>query len=404
MERFLGMTLLLLTSFITSALFIGCDAKKEDEDSSVKFVATAQDKRNHAYYDDDFTYINKQAKYFLIYKVHSGFNYSLSIEGNCVTEADLEPAITKALTSWQVPLADAHAAGNLKLHENWPITHRATKVDADADIAFIFKCEQGRSHLSPKYDEIATITMYQAQYIRHNLDYVDRFQMSVLLHEVGHAFGLGDTYVYDEGVTWAQTEEVKVHNQSTDENTRTYGSQALSIMNSTHLFNTLQPDDEAGIIWLYQYYVTQEISELTGCPHGYAPEEATGGCVISDQLGTQVSDVKEVEATPDKTGDTQETGETVVATSDDIFYQKMVKFIESRHFNNNGLSFYQDRCAFFEGADKNICTSHAFILVIHDEFAESHDLSHLYVQNETHGLYELTPSGRSYAESVVASY
>ena len=84
-----------------------------------------------------------------------------------------------------------------------------------------------------------------------------------LLHELGHTFGLADTY-----------------GSSTGGNIRTVGTQPLSIMASSEFWRVmnfpkgvdLTPDDRKGMKWLYAYHHRRG-QLIDSCPEGYTYKE-----------------------------------------------------------------------------------------------------------------------------------
>ena len=121
-----------------------------------------------------------------------------------------------------------------------------------------------------------------------NTDKFQAYEKSAIHHEMGHAFGLADTYA-DEGL------EHKRFAQSSGGSKETAGKQPLSVMNVDYLYTlndngqlSISQDDIEGIKWLYRYY-TYDVEkrgfevELTDCPEGYVyDEKETKGCIPED--------------------------------------------------------------------------------------------------------------------------
>ena len=102
---------------------------------------------------------------------------------------------------------------------------------------------------------------------------VDDF-VGVLLHEIGHAFGLLDTYIRPE----LTLEELRVSRGGLG---RTIGHQPASVMsglNFPHPWPTrISQDDANGIVWLYKFY--HENLPLEDCIFpDYELEKSPDGC------------------------------------------------------------------------------------------------------------------------------
>ena len=103
---------------------------------------------------------------------------------------------------------------------------------------------------------------------------VDARFAGVLLHEIGHAFGLLDTYI----ILRREAEELRVSRGGLD---RTIGHQPGSVMSG---FGTVHPpptrvtkDDANGIVWLYKFY--HEDLPLEDCIFpDYELERSPDGC------------------------------------------------------------------------------------------------------------------------------
>ena len=151
---------------------------------------------------------------------------------------------------------------------------------AKPDLAIIFYCHRGRSIMRTK--PIPTLHLLQASDTStHNrMTALHRYRASTLLHELGHAFGLGDTYV--DRSSWAR--RLRRYNRTTGGASTTTGKQPLSVMNHhRHVALAkdgalrLTADDRAGMRWLYARYLSKTTSRR-GCPFGYQHERTTKGC------------------------------------------------------------------------------------------------------------------------------
>ncbi len=155
--------------------------------------------------------------------------------------------------------------------------------DAKPDLAIIFHCHRGRSFM--RTNPFPTLHMLQATDISdHNrMTALRRYRASTLLHELGHAFGLGDTYV--DSSRWARRVRMKRYNRSTGGTSTTTGEQPVSVMN--HHRNValdadgalqLTADDHDGMQWLYARYISKK-TRRRSCPSDYRREHTTKGCV-----------------------------------------------------------------------------------------------------------------------------
>ena len=152
---------------------------------------------------------------------------------------ELEQAITKALQMWLAPLrplTKRPIVNDFRYHLNADL--------AEVDMRITFECK-----ISYSFARLNN---------RKNPDIVLRVGtevprlMNSLVHEIGHAFGLTDTYV------GPKITGIDDHFVSTGGLKKTKGTQPPSIM-STSLFvaggmTKLGEDDKRGIIWLYKYF------------------------------------------------------------------------------------------------------------------------------------------------------
>ena len=118
----------------------------------------------------------------------------------------------------------------------------------DFELAITFSCRRGE-HGELGVATSGGIILYEVQVDGDDLS----FQPGVLLHELGHLFGLVDTYVSGN-----------VHQmESTGGSDHNVGQQPDSVMSGVN-FGGLSEDDKRGLIWLYRYYHDESI-EHTDC-------------------------------------------------------------------------------------------------------------------------------------------
>ena len=187
-----------------------------------------------------------------------------------ITDEDMEKAITKALQVWLQPLRD--------LQTEKPIVNdfRFNQVSYEStspDMRVKHYCSSGRSSAS-----IAAIR--PTLNLRTSATEVIPHLMYLLIHEMGHTFGLADMYVGGS-------------QKSTGGLDKTAGTQPASIMSgffvesiefswiTTDDWDKLQyisQDDANGIVWLYKYYHENQPLEDCYFPD-YTFQEKPRGCV-----------------------------------------------------------------------------------------------------------------------------
>ena len=212
----------------------------------------------------------------LIRRVHKeqwtiGYRYA----DNCPPESRkngkaIEEAITTSLNAWLQPVRGMNT-GQPVVNDFRYVPNFEIKEKADAklyDLLIAFFCDLGKSHAGVLADEARPPAV-----ALHRGTVVDDFA-GVLLHEIGHAFGLLDTYIRPE----LTLEELRVSRGGL---ARTIGHQPASVMNG---LNVPQPfaasvsqDDANGIVWLYRFY--HEDLALEDCIFAdYELEKSPDGC------------------------------------------------------------------------------------------------------------------------------
>ena len=177
--------------------------------------------------------------------------------------AELQKAITTALQLWLQPLRDMNTTQPIVNDFRYQLNADKHKVD----LRVIMYCVKGLSKVRVFRGEEALTPIID---IFEERTLSGAFKRSVL-HELGHAFGLADTYVG------------RVHKPdvSTGGLRTTVGTQPASLM--SHLkfqadpFGGIGKDDENGIIWLYKHI--HEDLPLEDCffPN-YELEKSPDGC------------------------------------------------------------------------------------------------------------------------------
>ena len=145
-------------------------------------------------------------------------------------------------------------------------------------------------------DELPTLTMYDADNTAEELA-TDGSFMFYLVHEMGHVFGLADTYAASGNSISGRK-----------------GNQPASVMAaSREVFNyppilshgtsiDLTTDDIQGLLWLYKKYVTQKIGSFSDCHfEDYKYEDKPAGCVPSTPTESEPQPPTEPEPQPPTT-------------------------------------------------------------------------------------------------------
>lgn len=141
----------------------------------------------------------------------------------------------------------------------------ASKVPVGKDLRVNFRCEEGSSKASTTIDDQPEVFM------RRGLVVDDVWYLSIA-HELGHTFGLADTYNY------------KGHHQSSGGLAETRGTQPSSLMAGVPLTRPrrrdayIKEDDRKGIIWLYKYfYENQPVEDCFFPDYVYEVDPVRGG-------------------------------------------------------------------------------------------------------------------------------
>ena len=261
------MRILLLAFFLFGA-FQACKTKQENT-ATGKFAAE---------YSDDFWGEGKRLIQ-AVYKPEWTIAYTIS--PRCDTDKlpkdkVFEDAISRAIQLWLEPVKKVAEELNknigvkinyLKLTpENIENAVDYIKqlqkeqellIKNNADLHIIFSCLHKRSHASSDAYERPSIHIYWTS-DRHwakrsgTIGY-SPFSFGVLLHEMGHAFGLQDTYPPHDG---GQPASIMPHDRG----------QPASIMSCSLTGDALGEDDIKGIQWLYRYtHAKETIPKETPC-------------------------------------------------------------------------------------------------------------------------------------------
>ena len=184
----------------------------------------------------------------------------------------IEEAITTSLRAWLQPVRDLNTGqpvvDDFRYVPNlvFPVPDAELKL---YDLAIEFYCDFGKSHALVIADDAVPplLKMHRGTFVD------DRFAFS-LLHEIGHCFGLLDTYIRPH----LTLEELRVSRGGIE---RTIGHQPASVMsghNAPRPHGTrISQDDANGIVWLYRFY--HENLALEDCIFpDYELEKSPDGC------------------------------------------------------------------------------------------------------------------------------
>ncbi len=219
----------------------------------------------------------------LINKVHKkrwsiGFRYdSACPAAEHKNSKELKGAITTALQAWLQPLRDLPTeepiVNDFSYEQQPDIVNNAKRlIDLlGLDFRITFYCLEGRATIW------LGISIPPDIYMRRGTKVTDKFMFSIV-HELGHAMGLDDTYVGRFG------EDVPSVSKGGME--ETVGTQPPSIMSSHSFFGApryISKDDANGIVWLYKH--TYENVALDDCLFpNYEFEQSPDGCRPTNPL------------------------------------------------------------------------------------------------------------------------
>ena len=183
----------------------------------------------------------------------------------------IEEAITTSLRAWLKPVRELNT-GKPVVDDFRYVPDFEIKDVADRqlyDLTSVFFCDIAKSHAWVLADEAKPphIELHRGTFVD------DQFAFP-LLHEIGHAFGLLDTYPRPE----LTLEELRVSRGGIG---RTIGHQPGSVMSGHNaprpLPTRISQDDANGIVWLYKFY--HENLPLEDCVFpDYELEKSPDGC------------------------------------------------------------------------------------------------------------------------------
>ena len=213
----------------------------------------------------------------LIHKVHKpSWKIGYRFSNKCSPEyraksVELEEMIATVLRAWLQPLRDMQLPRPITddfqfyLKEDFKFNELGNPdVIRSVDVLITFLCVEGFSSAF-----ISEIPIPPAMMMRRGSD-VNLFSLSLeLTHELGHAFGLADTYLIAH---------LRSGLMSSGGLANTVGTQPSSTMAGlSPASGEIGEDDKRGIIWLYKFY--HEGLETEDCFFSdYVYEKETYGC------------------------------------------------------------------------------------------------------------------------------
>ena len=269
--------------FLGILLLVVISCKDEQQPSDPSFIAL---EHNSADY---------QGAGFLIKKVHLQewkIAYGFFDNNNCKEFKDqhvqqLEQQLTKVFRLWLKPLSDKKNSAGLGIVDqfNYELRNVSQDVTLEGDINYvmglIIRCEEGRSWAQSSFKGDPTIVhMFKLPSGGNSITDLRQYRLTTLMHEVGHAFGLADTYAESSPFVVGARYSIA----STGGPSNTVGKQPLSVMNSHSLVAIdhlneidITDDDRNGVEWLYRRYIEKNV-KLDDCPDDYQYEDSTNGC------------------------------------------------------------------------------------------------------------------------------
>ena len=225
-----------------------------------------------------FEHQNKFEAKVLIHKVHDAqWQIGYRFASHCPVEFrkaedSLKQLVVDVLRVWLQPLRDISAEPivddfQLLLQPDYDGT--VDRVPPGLDTRITFLCEKGFSYARIRFAGMR-FPRCPDIFIRAGI-VIDRGYISHIVHELGHAFGLADTYNY------------KGDDQNTGGLARTRGTQPSAVMAGMSGTTPkrkppyIKEDDRKGIIWLYKHtYENQPLDDCFFPDYVFEPDPA--GC------------------------------------------------------------------------------------------------------------------------------
>ncbi len=276
LEHLKGMSMIKIYMLLIFMVFLGACSKGEDS-ADVKYVALEQDKRET---DIRGAY---NVHNFLIHFIHEPIRIFVIPKKNCKASSDnvkrsdpeVQAFVRSAYSQWIDGVQKAIDTGQVIIDK--PLVKDVEFTYKRPHLVIFFNCDFGSVYYTQDRSGEPRIHLSY----RKVSDYADgteflfnKFSMGSMLHELGHAFGLADTYI---------TKSTSEYNKAIGDNPYRYGRQPTTLMNESYDAPWVGDDEIAGLSWLYRYYIIKDIG-INECTVGYKYEEETGGCLPSTDV------------------------------------------------------------------------------------------------------------------------
>ncbi len=185
---------------------------------------------------------------------------------------EFEKMMTTALQMWLQPLREINTDTPIVSDFRYHLRDKTVTFEEmeKADLSIKDFCEVGRSGIG--FDDRLPPRIV----IRRGM-LLDDVLMSALIHEIGHAFGLGDTYIGRSDLVPSASKGGLIN---------LIGTQPASIMGMhvhRYIPNFLTEDDKNGIVWIYKAF-HEELDPEDCFFTNYKYEETPDGCVPKSPL------------------------------------------------------------------------------------------------------------------------
>ena len=273
----------MLKILLVTFTMIGCKAARTEGDA--KFITVAHDDHDRFVNGENILIKRVHEEHWdIFYRFHKDCPASRKTEKNYQT---LRQKLEEGIRIWLAPLQDITnkpIVDKFIFYKSKETNRYIPENDSHAEyeINATFWCKKGTSGAIRSSREINILERWNGRKspIFGNLPYSE----TALLHELGHAFDLADTYVGNSSFSPPNTSTYLT----------TIGNQPKSIMSSSGCPNLkLCLDDKRAIQWLYRYHY--EGLDPKECPPEFVYEELThtndrytnrtvGGCVYRQPL------------------------------------------------------------------------------------------------------------------------
>ena len=217
----------------------------------------------------------------LIHKVHEAnwtisYRYATECKPEDRQDKVLEEAITTALQAWLQPLRELQTARPIVND----FRYRKNADLASSNMRITFHCTRARS-------TTWVHTLHRPDIIIRSGVVVNDELSHTLAHEIGHAFGLADTYV--GRVENVGKLVVNKPGTTTGGLNDTVGTQPASVMSHSVNFprgntDSLSEDDKRGIVWLHKaFHEGLQIDDCSSFLNMFTEQEPAG---VSSQTST----------------------------------------------------------------------------------------------------------------------